>query len=211
MLRLALLATLVTLGGCGSAPSPTPPPVPVATPSPTPDPHLSDPTTGNLVYSALVAAGLRVIGNSANTSVGGAEPRRRINATFGGWPLIIEEYSTSKALAKATKIGPTSTPQPGDPPYVFVGLNIRIEFGPTVTDTIPSDVSESTAASAADLAAALDTVIGPLRQVAVTPVSLPTLAAPAATASPGGDAGSGGAPPAGSPVGSPVGSASPTP
>jgi hypothetical protein len=164
---------------------------------------LSDPTTGNLVYSALVAAGLRVVGNSANTSVGGAEPRRRINATFGSWPLIIEEYSSSKALATATKIGPTSTPRPGDPPYVFVGLNIRIEFGPTVDGSIPSNVGGPTMAVASSLAAALDAVIGPLRQVAVAPVSLPTLAAPAASASPGVDPGGvGGSPTAASPLGS---------
>jgi hypothetical protein len=198
----------VTLGGCGSAPSPTPEPTAVATPTPTPDPHLSDPTTGNLVYSALVAAGLRVVGNSANASVGGAEPRRRINATFSGWPLIIEEYSSSNALAKATKIGPTSTPRPGDPPYVFVGLNIRIEFGPTAEGSIPSDLSGPTAAVASDLAAALDAVIGPLRQVAVAPVSLPTLAAPAASASPGVDAGAVGGTPT---AASPPGSASPAP
>jgi len=175
---------LVTLGACGTAPSPTPQPIPVVTPSPRPDPHLSDPTTGNLVYSALIAAGLRVVGNAAITSVGGAEPRRRINATFDSWPLIIEEYSTSKALAAATKITPTSTPRPGDPPFAFAGLNIRIEFGPTTEDKIPTNVTEPTATAASDLAAALETIIGPIRQVAVAPVSLPTLAAPAASASP---------------------------
>jgi hypothetical protein len=152
----------------------------VATPTPTPDVHLSDPTTSTLVYSALITAGLHVVGNSANAGVGGAEPRRRINATFSGWPLIIEEYSSSKALEKAATIGPASTPRPGDPPYVFVGLNIRIEFGPKAEGTIPSDVGGPTPTVASDLAAALEAIIGPLRQVAVVPVSLPTLAAPAA-------------------------------
>jgi hypothetical protein len=207
-LRLAVLTTLLVVGGCGSAPSPTPIPTPVATPTPTPDAHLGDPTTGNLVYSALAAAGLRVVGNSANSGVGGAEPRRRINATFGGWPLIIEEYSSGKALEKATDVGPSSTPRPGDPPYAFTGLNIRIEFGPKAEGSIPSGARGSTATAAAELALALDAIIGPLRQVAVVPVSLPTPGAPPGSASPGPGSATGGGTPTASPA---PGSATPSP
>ncbi len=200
---LLAVAAGLALGGCGSAPAPTPAPTAVRTPSPTPDPHLTEPASGSAVYSALRVAGLDVVGNSAEAGTGGAEPHRRINATYAGWPLIIEEYSSAAALERAANVDATARPRAGDPPYVFAGLNIRIEFGAKVAKAVPTLPDARASKAAADLAHSLDAIIGPLRQVAVAPVTLPTLAA-----SPASPAGSLPASPAASPARSPVASGS---
>ena len=49
------------------------------------------------------------------------------------WPLVVSEYSSSKALAKAKPWKAGAKPGQGEPPIAFIGLNILVEWGPTTT------------------------------------------------------------------------------
>ena len=64
------LGAALLAAACGSTPAtvtPTSTPVP---PTPTPNPHLSDPASVDVVYNALVAAGLQISANSADDTTG---------------------------------------------------------------------------------------------------------------------------------------------
>jgi hypothetical protein len=181
--RRALLVTAVVtlLAACGSAtgaPSPTPTPTATATP----DPHLSDPASIQEVYDALLATGIRIQPSTATSGGPSGEPRKSVNATYDGWPLVMREYSSSAALA-ANDPTEASKPGKGDPPFTLAGLNLVFEYGPSGTSAPPS---ERALASAQRLADALDPLIGPLRQRSVVPLSVsstPAAASPSAAPS----------------------------
>lgn len=161
-----------------------PEPTPMPEPTPTPNPQLTDPASADTVYQALRKAGLPVTANSANAGIGG-EPLKRLNLTYDGWPLLIQEFSSADALGVTTRFSPKHRPQFGDPAYTFVGLNLFIEYGPHTTNHLPETPDQRFIDAAMKLVAALDPLIGPLRQSSVSPIPLPTapLASPAPSAS----------------------------
>jgi hypothetical protein len=162
----------VSLGACSAGAAATPVPTPVPTPVVTPDPHLAEPASADDVYRKLTAAGLRITPNSASSATG-HEPVKRINATFEGWPLILSEFSSAGALAKAVRIDPKAEPRRGEPPFTIVGLNIAVEFGPKAVSRPKPDLpDERRRAAALALAQALDPLLGPLAVRAVEPLSV---------------------------------------
>ena len=173
---LAIAVALVAACGGGQAPSPSPSPSP--SPTPTPDPHLEEPASVSIVFAKLDGAGLNLKANNADASTAG-EPRKRINATYEGWPLIMSEYSSGAALRKAGRFDPTKKPKPDDPPYAFAGLNILVEYGPrTPKGNDPSPDPRFHNAAAA-LAVVLDRLLGPLEQRSIDPLPLVAATAPA--------------------------------
>lgn len=183
----AILAAAL-LAACGPGPTPTPRPSPPPSPTPTPNPHLTEPASADAVFRALTVAGLRIVPNNAVTGGTGEEPRLRINATYANWPLVIHEYSSSAALRAKARFRPGDRPTIGEAPFNLVGLNILVEFGPHAKNRNepPPDPTFRQAAEA--LIAILDPLLGPLAQMSIEPLPLPTL-----TPSP---------PPSGSPAGS---------
>jgi hypothetical protein len=168
VLGMAPLAVVACSGAPGASPSPTPAPV-VATP--TPDPHLGDPASVDDVFRKLSAAGLRI---TANTATAGAEPIKRVSATYRDWPLILTQYSSSSALLEAARFDPTKPPRRGQAPYRIVGLNILVEYGPSVTNSkTPPIADEKRQLAAIALIEVLDDLLGPLQQSAVEPLPLP--------------------------------------
>lgn len=193
----AALLAAVLLAACGSGPTPTPRPSPPPSPTPTPNPHLTEPASADAVFRALTAAGLRIVPNNAVTGGTGEEPRLRINATYANWPLVIHEYSSSAALRAKAGFRPGDRPTIGEAPFNLVGLNILVEFGPHAKNRNepPPDPAFREAAEA--LIEVLDPLLGPLAQMSIEPLPLPTL-----TPSPS---------PSGPPAsGSPAGSVSPS-
>jgi hypothetical protein len=176
----AVVVLIATVAACSTAAAPTAPPTPAPTPLVTPDPHLADPAAADVVYRALVAAGLRVTANTASSSPG-REPVKQINATLGSWPLIVSEFSTSAALRKAVTFDPRKGPGRGDAAFALAGLNILVEYGPKATNVVPKAVPAERLNDAEALGRALDRLLGPLSQRSVQPLPLPT-APPAASA-----------------------------
>jgi hypothetical protein len=172
----ALLALVLT--ACGtSAQSASPPPTPAPTPSPTPDPHLSDPATADAIFNSVRLAGLPL---SITNAIGGdaASPMvKRINAAIDNWPLVITQYKSSATLRATVKWDPTKQPADGSPPYVFVGLNIMIAFGPE-GGPAPNAARQ---AQAKRLIEIVDPLLWPLEQRSVTPVASRTAAPPSAS------------------------------
>ena len=82
-------------------------------------------------YKELQAAGLVIDANNAGSGETGEEPRRTLVATLAGWPLIINEYSSAKALATAKRWKKGAQPGYGEPPVAIRGMNILVEYGPT--------------------------------------------------------------------------------
>ncbi|HEY7522048.1 MAG TPA: hypothetical protein VH720_00125 [Candidatus Limnocylindrales bacterium] len=168
VIALAPLAVVACSGAPAATPTPTPAPA-VATP--TPDPHLADPASVDDVYRRLSAAGLRI---TANTATAGAEPVMRVSATYRDWPLILTQYTSSAALLAAARFDPASPPRRGQAPYRIVGLNILVEYGPSVTNTrTPPIADEQRRTAAIALIEVLDDLLGPLQQSAVDPLPLP--------------------------------------
>jgi hypothetical protein len=172
-LATAVAAALVAACGATAAPSPsaTARPTPVITP----DPHLDAPASVDDVFRLLQQAGIRITPNTASAGPGG-EPVKSINATYADWPLVLTQFSTAEALVAAASFDPSTPPAVGDPPYVLIGMNIQVEYGPhTTNQRTPAPPSDLQQAAAAALVAALDPLIGPLTQRSVLPVPLPTL------------------------------------
>lgn len=187
---VALAVPLVLASAaCGSSPSPTPTPRPSPSPTPTPDRHLTEPATAEAIFRALSAAGLRVVSNNAVTGAPGQEPRLRINATYANWPLVIHEYSSSTAL-RGAGFRPGARPTIGQAPFNLAGLNILVEFGPHAKNRNEPPPEPAFREAAEALIAALDPLIGPLEQMSIEPLPLPTLtplpgqAGPSPTAGP---------------------------
>jgi hypothetical protein len=162
MLVVALVVTSLVAACGGTSATPTPAPSrAAATRAPAADPHLTSPTTLEVVYKALQAAGLKIVADTAASGRNGKEPQRKLIATYEGWPLIISEFSTAKALSKATKWKRGKRPGQGEPPFALKGLNILIEWGPTTGRRPPKPDARQKQAIAA-IVTALDPLIYPL-------------------------------------------------
>jgi hypothetical protein len=168
---VALVIVLAfVLAGCGAA-AVSPTPIPSPRPTPTPDPHLDEPASVGDVYTALNAAGLRVVANNADAGAPGGEPRKRVNSTYAGWPLILSEYSSAEALAEYG-FQPDTEPALDEAPFSIAGLNILVEFGPHAkNEQVDPDRRFLEAAQA--LVDALHPLVGPLSQSSVEPLDLP--------------------------------------
>jgi hypothetical protein len=135
------------------------------------------------VYTALNKAGLRIVANNADAGAPGGEPRKRVNATYAGWPLILSEYSSAEAMA-LYGYKPDTTPVLDDAPFSIAGLNILVEFGPHAkNEQVVPDRRFLEAAQA--LVDALHPLVGPLSQSSVEPLDLPAPSrAPGSSAAP---------------------------
>jgi hypothetical protein len=191
--RIRTIASLVAVAaivggafaGCGSSQA-TPTLAPVPPPTPTPNPHLSAPVSVDQLYNKLKKAGLTLYLNTADAGIDG-EPRKRLNLTYEGWPLLIAEYSSATALTRETGFDPARRPGDGDPAYAIVGENILVQYGLTVVNKPPTAPAARWTAAATRLVAVLDPLLGPLRQSSLVPLALPTAiptVAPTATPSP---------------------------
>lgn len=171
---VAVFLVVAIVIACGSA-APTPvPATPTPRPTPTPDPHLIEPASVDKVYQELLKAGLQI---AANTADSGKEPIKTLHLTYEAWPLILEQYSSAKALVATSGFDPKKKPVFGDPPYEFAGLNIFVAYGPQVQNGAPTAPEPRFSVAAARLAAILDPLLGPLEQSAVSPVPLPQASA----------------------------------
>jgi hypothetical protein len=186
-LVVVALAAATIASACGSTTaSPTPAPSrAVVTPVPSLDPHLTAPTTLEVVYKALQEAGLKVATDTAASGRNGNEPQRKLIANYDGWPLIISEFSTAKALSKATKWKRGKHPGQGEVPFAMKGLNILVEWGPT-TGRRPPKPDARQLASIKAMVAALDPLIYPLTVRSSVAVDVPVHAVPTSSPAPSG-------------------------
>lgn len=186
---MALGAALL-IAACGSTPATAVPSATPAPPTPSPNPHLSDPASVDVVYNAMVKAGLQISANSADAGTGGMI--KRLHLTFQAWPLVLTQYTSAKALVSVSGFNPRAKPVLGDPPYALAGLNILIEYGSSTQNGPPAAPGPQFVAAFAQIVQAVDPLLGPLQQRSVTPAQLPTptpvptvAATPAPSASPG--------------------------
>ena len=150
------------------------PPTPVPTASPSPAPvHLVDPAPADAIFRALGKAGLQIKANTAGAGRLGREPIRRINATYLDWPLVVSEYSSSKALAKAKPWKVGAKPAQGEPPIALIGLNILIEWGPITTGVRPGKPEARELAALTSLIGILNPLISPLKARTIVPIAIP--------------------------------------
>jgi hypothetical protein len=166
------LALATFASGC-AAPASTPPPSQVAAPVVTPDPHLAEPASVDQLYTLVATAGIKITPNTASTGAHG-EPIKRIVGTYSDWPIVLSQYSSGKVLKTEARFDPAVPPGQGEAPYIVVGLNILIEFGPRIVNTRnpekpPTDKQKAMMA----LVAVLDPLLGPLSQRSVVPLKLP--------------------------------------
>ena len=126
-----------------------------------------------MIFRAFDKAGLKIKANNAGSGGEGREPVRRINATYHDWPLVVSEYSSSKALAKAKPWKEGAKPAQGEPPIAFIGLNILVEWGPTTTGVRPGKPEADELAALASLVEILDPMLSPLKTRTIVPVSIP--------------------------------------
>ncbi len=177
------LVAVVLVAGCGGGNATPQPSASASTPSSTPDPHLAAPAKVDDVFRLMGSAGIRIIPNTASEGTTG-EPVKRITATYADWPLVLTQFSSESALRRVGKFDPSVRPQRGEAPYIVVGLNIMIEYGPRNTNDAspqPADPTHEKALMA--LIAAMDPLLGPLSQRSVKPIPLPgSSTVPASTA-----------------------------
>lgn len=170
-LTIALaLSVSLSVAACGS---PAPSVAPSLTPAPlvTPDPHLPDQTTADDVFRAIGARGLRLTASNANTGTGGLV--KRINASFGGWPLTISEYTSATVLSERLDWPDGERPGGGEPAVAIAGANILITWGP-ISDGQPVAPDAARAARLVTLAETLDALLGPVRVRAVVRLPIET-------------------------------------
>lgn len=172
-----LLIAALVVAACGG-PSASASSGPSATPEPTatPDPHLIDPASADTIYRALQKAHIDIVANTASTGPNG-EPVRLINATFDGWPLLLSEYSSAKALAKDVTWKAGSKPGQGEAPVAIRGLNILIEWGPTTGATPPVPTAAQLQGIQA-VVEVIDPLLWPLSVRSTTAVTVPNHAPP---------------------------------
>lgn len=178
---VALSVALLT-ATCGSPPPPSATPTPMPTPLVTPNPHLPDPTTADDVFLAIGAQGLRLSANNATTGTGGLV--KRINGSFGGWPLTISEYTSAAELTRRLKWPADGVPGGNEPAVAVAGLNILVTWGP-ISNGPPDAPDPARAARLVTLAQALDALLGPVRVRSVVPLAVTT--PPPDASSAGGD------------------------
>ena len=176
----AVIALMLTACSA-SVPSSAPPPTIAPTPVITPDPHLSDPATADAIFDVIRRAGLPL----SVTNATGGDPSspivKQINAAIDNWPLVISQYRSSATLRAAVKWTPGKPPADGSPPYLFVGFNVLIAFGPSTGKPLSPDATRQ--AQAERLVQVIDPLLWPLEQRAVMPIPSRTaaVASPAAT------------------------------
>jgi hypothetical protein len=172
---VALMLAACSASVTSSAPPPTIAPTPVITP----DPHLTDPATADAIFDVIRRAGLPL----SVTNATGGDPSspivKQINAAIDNWPLVISQYKSNATLRAAVKWTPGKAPAVGSPPYIFVGLNVLIAFGPTTGRPLPPDATRQ--AQAERLVQVIDPLLWPLEQRSVTPI--PSRTAPTASPS----------------------------
>lgn len=183
---LAIAVSLMlsaAVAACGS-----PPPASVAPPSAAPsvavitDPHLSEPATADQIFTAIRTADLPLAVTNA-TAGGPSSPMiKQINAQVANWPLIITQYRSGAALRDALKWDPSRGPNPGDPPYAWVAMNILIAFGPSTAKPTAPDATRQEQAKA--LVALIEPLLWPIEQRSIAPVPTRTAPPAAAVASP---------------------------
>ncbi len=179
-LAAAISIVIALVVACGGSVATTPPPSIVPSPTPSPNPHLIAPASIDRVYQELRKAGLLIV---ANTAASGKEPRKTIFLTYEGWPLTLEEFSSSEAITPITGFDPKRKPRFGEPPFMFVGLNIYLAYGPQVQNTAPTDPDPRFVAAANRLVQLLDPLLGPLQQSSVVAIDVPS-ATPSPSPSP---------------------------
>lgn len=185
-------ALVIILAAACSTPAVSAPPTPRPTPVPTVDPHLADPASAQAVFNGLGREGLKVTTNTAVVGAEGTAVVTRINATYGGWPLQVVQYRTSKDLARSADWKAGQGPGKGEPPVALAGSNILIRWGPWARDAKPPKPDDSQRAALEALVAALDRMLSPLRARSNVPVETVALtgaasgpsAAPEATQAP---------------------------
>jgi hypothetical protein len=142
---------------------------------------MSEPASVDEVLKKLAVAKLRITANTASVGTDGVTVKR-INATYGDWPMVLTQFTTSAALEVAARFDLGQPPRQGDSPYMIAGLNILVEFGPHSTnDKAPTAPDAAKREAAIALVNALHPLIGPLRQRSTEALPLPT---PAATPAP---------------------------
>lgn len=146
---------------------------------------MTEPASVDEVLKKLVVAKLRITANTASVGTDGITVKR-INATYGDWPLVLTQYTTSAALQVAARFDLGKPPRQGESPYMIAGLNILLEFGPHSTNEKAPPVPDADKREAAiALVNVLHPLIGPLRQRSTEALPLPTPAAtPVPTAAP---------------------------
>jgi hypothetical protein len=125
------------------------------------------------IFHALGKAGLKFKASNAGAGRAGHEPIRRITATYLDWPLVVSEYSSSKALAKAKPWKEGAKPAQGEPPIAFIGLNILIEWGPTTTGVRPGKPGDRELEALDSLVQIIDPLLSPLKARTIVPVKIP--------------------------------------
>jgi hypothetical protein len=172
----AVLACATAACGGTTTPEPTSTPRPAVVTSVVPVTRLRSPATADAVFTALNAAGLRLTpSNAGGKGKGGLV--KRIVATYADWPLIISQYRSVSALAKATGWKAGSKPGQGESPVALKGMNILVEWGPTTGARPPKPSSRQRTALAA-LIKAMDGLASPLQTRSIIKVTLPSHAAP---------------------------------
>jgi hypothetical protein len=179
--RAASAVLLLMLTACSSSvPSSAPPPTTAPTPVITPDPHLTDPATADAIFDVIRRAGLPLSVTNATGGDANSPIVKQINAAIDNWPLVISQYKNTATLRAAVKWNAKLPPADGSPPYVFVGLNVLIAFGPTIGKPLPPDAIRQ--AQATRLVEVIDPLLWPIEQRSVTPV--PSRAAAVSSAAP---------------------------
>jgi hypothetical protein len=176
------------VAACGPS---QPPSAAVVTASPTPlvtpNPHLTDPASAEVVFTAIARAGLPI---SANNAAAGTDPVKQINATYRDWPMLISEYRSKVTLGNAKPWKPGDLPGQGEPPVAIRGLNILIEWGPKTGPRPPKlDAGQVTAMNA--FVKLVDIYLGPLTVRTSTELVVPApppTAVPTSSASAGASA-----------------------
>lgn len=168
---LSLLSVSLLAAACGAAPASVAPTV-APTPMVTPDPHLPDPTTADDVFRAIGAQGLRLTASNAITGTGTLV--KRINASFGGWPLTISEYTSTQALTDRLEWPDGEAPGGGEPAVAIAASNILITWGPT-SNGPPVAPDPARAARLVTLAETLDALLGPVHVRAIVRLPIPSV------------------------------------
>jgi len=172
----ATAVLLLMLTACSSSvPSTAPSPTAVPTPVITPDPHLTDPATADAIFDVIRRAGLPLTVTNATGGDANSPIVKQINAAIDNWPLVISQYRNSATLRAAVKWNPKLPPAVGSPPFVFVGLNVLVAFGPSTGAPQPPDAIRQ--AQAERLVEVIDPLLWPLEQRSVTPVPVRTAVA----------------------------------
>lgn len=135
------------------------------------------------VFKALNAAGLAVTANNADSGGATGEPLRRVNATYAGWPLILNEFSDGGALARVAGFVAGAKPRNVEAPFSIAGMNILIEYGPHAkNDNAAPD--QRFVKAAQRLVDVLDPLLGPLAQSSIVALDVPGEVAPVPSGAP---------------------------